>query len=240
MPAWLAPAIMAGAATVNTLLTNRRNKKAVEEQNKYNEPKNQMARFQEAGLNPNLMYQQGNPGNQSQPQQVQDFSKVLDAVPLYNQTRMTDSQVQANEANTIKKLSDVEINNLQKQVLEKNPLLNDGYFNSVIDSMRSAAQLKAADARIRGNVSAWMDTQRKNEDGTWASFNGMRKMDAELALIEQRFNLGTQDQSIKAEVLKSKDFQNAILEVQKKFMTDAEITPQHILTFVQLLLMKLL
>lgn len=32
-------------------------------QSEYNKPKNQMARFQEAGLNPNLIYSQGNPGN---------------------------------------------------------------------------------------------------------------------------------------------------------------------------------
>lgn len=32
-------------------------------QAEYNKPKNQMARFQEAGLNPNLIYSQGNPGN---------------------------------------------------------------------------------------------------------------------------------------------------------------------------------
>lgn len=33
------------------------------EQAEYNKPINQMARFQEAGLNPNLIYSQGNPGN---------------------------------------------------------------------------------------------------------------------------------------------------------------------------------
>lgn len=32
-------------------------------QAEYNKPKNQMARYQEAGLNPNLIYSQGNPGN---------------------------------------------------------------------------------------------------------------------------------------------------------------------------------
>ena len=33
------------------------------EQAEYNKPINQMARYQEAGLNPNLIYSQGNPGN---------------------------------------------------------------------------------------------------------------------------------------------------------------------------------
>ena len=32
-------------------------------QNQYNTPQNQMARFKEAGLNPHLIYGQGNPGN---------------------------------------------------------------------------------------------------------------------------------------------------------------------------------
>ena len=36
-------------------------------QNEYNSPKSQMARYKEAGLNPNLIYQQGNPGNASSP-----------------------------------------------------------------------------------------------------------------------------------------------------------------------------
>lgn len=35
--------------------------------NEYNTPLNQMKRFQEAGLNPNLIYGQGNPGNSSMP-----------------------------------------------------------------------------------------------------------------------------------------------------------------------------
>lgn len=38
----------------------------IAEQNEYNTPKNQMARYQEAGLNPNLVYNQGSSGNQSE------------------------------------------------------------------------------------------------------------------------------------------------------------------------------
>jgi hypothetical protein len=38
-------------------------------QNEYNSPKNQMARYNQAGLNPNLMYDKGTPGNaQTMPQ----------------------------------------------------------------------------------------------------------------------------------------------------------------------------
>jgi len=40
-------------------------------QNQYNSPKEQMMRFKEAGLNPNLIYGQGNSGNQSSPASYQ-------------------------------------------------------------------------------------------------------------------------------------------------------------------------
>jgi len=40
-------------------------KQMVKEQNEYNSPLNQMKRYTEAGLNPNLIYGQGTPGNQT-------------------------------------------------------------------------------------------------------------------------------------------------------------------------------
>jgi len=58
MPAWLVPAIQGAVALGGMLLGNRAAKKRQEEMNEYNAPKNQMARFQEAGLNPNLAYGQ--------------------------------------------------------------------------------------------------------------------------------------------------------------------------------------
>lgn len=64
-------------ARINTNLTVAENKKqadlayqrdseAVKAMNLYNSPKSQMERFTDAGLNKNLIYTQGNPGNQSQ------------------------------------------------------------------------------------------------------------------------------------------------------------------------------
>lgn len=87
MPAWLVPAIMAGAQVVSQLLSNRTQKKTQErtnlanmemarysynrdlemwnKQNAYNTPASQMSRYAEAGLNPNLIYGQGSSGNAS-------------------------------------------------------------------------------------------------------------------------------------------------------------------------------
>jgi hypothetical protein len=79
-PVWIPAAINAAATVGSTLLANRSNKKLAQHsfnknvemwkmQNEYNSPKNQMARYNEAGLNPNLMYDKGTSGNsQTMPQ----------------------------------------------------------------------------------------------------------------------------------------------------------------------------
>lgn len=46
-------------------LAYEREKELISSQNEYNSPENQMARYVEAGLNPNVIYGQINPGNQS-------------------------------------------------------------------------------------------------------------------------------------------------------------------------------
>lgn len=69
--------LSAGGNIISTLLTNRANRKLAEysfdqqkqlihEQNEYNSPYQQMSRYKEAGLNPNLMFGNVENGNQSQ------------------------------------------------------------------------------------------------------------------------------------------------------------------------------
>lgn len=205
-------------------------------QNEYNTPANQMKRFADAGLNPHLVYGSGSPGNQQSPLTFPDIKSVdrqrITVDPnTINQGRLVDAQVQAQNASTRQKHAVTAVNILQADVLRKNPLLDDGGFKAIIDGLKAAAELKVEQTQGQ-RISNFVDARTTNEriDKVWA----------EVQLLTQRFKLGEQDQAIKAEVLKSKEFQNAILEVQKKFMTDADITPQHILQFVQLLLMKIL
>ncbi|AXH74430.1 MAG: DNA pilot protein [Microviridae sp.] len=263
MPGWVIPAIMGVSSLAQNLIQSgaqRRenrslaefqdaaNRRYLDQQLDYNLPKNQMARFQEAGLNPNLIYGQGNPGNQSAPIQhpgvkPRDFSQMLNIAQVMNQTRMTDSQVSATQASVLKTTAQTELTRLQSLVAQKNPLLNEGSYNAIISSLISTADIKASEGRIKGQEADWktngIEITKGNGD-FYKGSNGALKMDQELALLEQKFNLGTTDQAIKAKILESKEFQNAIMEVQKKFMTDFDITPQHIVTFIQLLLMKLL
>lgn len=220
---------------------NQANREYLREQLEYNTPKNQMSRFQDAGLNPNLIYGQGNPGSQSAPLQYPDtkptdYQALTSQIgPLLNQTAMTASQTQAIDAKTRQTYVMTQLNKLQARVLERNPLLDAGAYNAVIDSLKSSAEIKASESTILDTRSVAM-----NRVGDSGYKVGEEMVFKELQLLEQRFDLGTADLKLKAEVLQSKDFQNAILEVQKKWMTNAEVTPQHILQFIQLLLMKLL
>lgn len=216
------------------------NQKYLDKQNEYNTPEKQMSRFQAAGLNPNLIYGQGTPGNQTQPLSYPDIKpadfqraapNTTEAVQLYNQTRLANSQVNAQNAQTRQKHAQTELNKLQARVLEKNPLLDDAGFKATIDNLKASAELK-------GEQVGGQKISNFQQAGIGPAT--LVKIYRETELLEQRFQLGQQDAKIKAEIVKGKEFQNAILEVQKKFMTDGDITPQHIYQFIQLLLMKLL
>jgi len=215
---------------------NEANRQMMQEYNEYNTPANQMKRFQDAGLNPHLVYGQGSPGNQSSPQQAApvaptDWQRVFQVAPILNQTAMTNAQVQALDAKTRKDTVLTDLARLQAQVVKRNPLLDDGAFQATIDSLKSAAEAKALDVK-RSSVALSVEEATKGQ--------AVEKVWREVDLLEQRFKLGNVDAKIKAEILKSKEFQNAILEVQKKFLADGNIGPQQIYQFISLLLMKAL
>lgn len=259
---WIVPAIIGVASLVGGLLQQRKqnkenrrlaeyqnqaNKELLQEQLTYDKPINQMGRFQEAGLNPNLVYGQGSAGNQGSPLSYPDigrtnYQNLGEALPLINQTAMVRSQTQALDAKTRQTYAMTELNKLQAQVLRKNPLLNDVGFKAIIDSLKSTAELKAADAGMKTVTSEWFKGDKEfTIDGVrMHGPAGVLKLETELKTILQKYDLSTQDAAVKAEIIKSKAFQNDILEVQKRFMTDGDVTPQHILMFIQLLLMKLL
>src|SRR5258706_14991604 len=55
------------APVVSSIIGNAGAQRRQDAMNAYNTPANQMARFAAAGLNPNLIYSQGNAGNQPSP-----------------------------------------------------------------------------------------------------------------------------------------------------------------------------
>lgn len=227
------------------------NERYLQQQLDWDSPVNQMKRFKEAGVNPHLIYGQGSPGNQGQPLRypdikVADLQRILpEAVQLGNQTALAMSQVQAVNTKTVKDSVQTGLYRLQARVLEQNPALNEAGFKAIIDGLVSSAEIKAAEAGIKNQELRWrgtniVDEQRSTKESIELSPLGYQLMERQLDLLQQKFSLGTQDAKIKSQILQSKEFQNALLEVQKEWMTNADITPQHIYQFIQLLLIKMM
>lgn len=86
MWAFLAPilsSILAGGATA--MISNAGNRANMDAMNAYNAPAAQMQRYGAAGLNPNLIYSQGTPGNQTSA--VQFASPDIDPVKIWSMTQ---------------------------------------------------------------------------------------------------------------------------------------------------------
>lgn len=82
--------------------------KQIDKQNLYNSPASQMARYTDAGLNPNLIYGQGNSGNQASIPQFQAQRQDLHFTPFqipdmlsgFQDYRMKDAQIDSVKADT--------------------------------------------------------------------------------------------------------------------------------------------
>lgn len=205
----------------------------------YNTPANQMKRFQDAGLNPHLIYGQGTPGNQTQPVRhadirPTDYQSLMEALPIINQTAMTAAQVQATNAQTARTHILSELDKMRKRLIERNPLLNDEGFLAILDSLKATAELK----RLEADWS--LGTQAFTIDGIeMHGPAGALKMETELKRLIQKYNLDQQDMAIKAEILKSAEFRNEMAEIELKLLEDGDIAPGHILQFLKLFLLKL-
>lgn len=209
----------------------------------YNSPEAQMARFKEAGLNPNLVYDKGDAGNMSQapkypeiaPVDVQSAYKIEDLILKVNQAKLMQSQRDLTNTKVDESTVKQDLMKAQTALTAANPYMKKEYVNAMVLNLTSIARLKENEAGFM------TDQQWRNENGeiTRAS-NGYFKMQKELDLLYQKFNLGQADQQIKAQILQGKEFENALKEIQTKWMQDGEITSQHIYTGVMLLLQKLM
>lgn len=109
MPFPIAAAIGAGAGIFSSILGGINDRKAYQRDrrdaiadwhrnNEYNSPKAQMQRFQEAGLNPQLIYGQGTPGNASatpvQQQKSGNPSFKPDLQQIYGEARRLEANMQ--------------------------------------------------------------------------------------------------------------------------------------------------
>lgn len=215
----------------------QQNMAMIKYQNLYNSPQKQMERFKAAGLNPHLIYNQGNPGNMSsapsypnvQPPNV--ASVFADLGTQFQQARLMASQADLTSQKVQESGIKQDLMNAQKDLVKANPYMRKEYVDSMVRNLKSIADLKEQQA-------GFMLSHQTVDGVRWE--RGFLKMQRELELLEQRFNLGTADQALKASVLKSKEFENALKQIHVNWMKEGDITPQHIYQGIMLLLGKLM
>ena len=101
--------IGAGAGLVGSLLGQSSQERMIDKMNEYNDPKNQIRRLRNAGINPAFMLNQGTEslsGNQTSPAQGVEFDLASPAL----QAQAIQSQTELNEASAEKLRSETQLN----------------------------------------------------------------------------------------------------------------------------------
>lgn len=200
----------------------------------YNTPANQRKRWEEAGMNPALAYGHGTPGNLESPPRFPNIqsanfqaatadlgTKLMASRLMQSQTDLTNQKVTESGVKQ-------DLMAAQRDLVRANPYFKEEYVSSMIRGLMAAADAKEKSTYFN------YDYTRVNDGQSY------RKVDVEIDSLVQRFKLMQADQKVKAQIIESKEFQNALLEIQKKWMSDGEITPQHIYQGVMILMQKLM
>lgn len=223
----------------------------------YNSPEAQMKRFRDAGLNPNLIYGQGNPGNTSgsAPQASGNIPRtdvmggVLESMMMEKELEVKDAQIDNIRANTslITEKSGSEEWKQRRmeqdlQYLEQNypELLNRlrrenriGTDTEQIQKLQSATDLQKTQTDVLKGTEDVERQRRENRIGTKTEDYQVQKVQADAIHAGQlistelmRQGLMERDGKIRNEVLKSKQLQNIIMDMQTKFVTEGKMNPQ--------------
>lgn len=217
---------------------NRENQQWILEQNKelqreareYDSPSSQMSRYLAAGLNPHLIYGSGSNSGGAFPV---DFGNIapsrIDApaapFPDFAGSFIRASQAVANVESTQARTA---LSQLQTDIAKTNPMLNPSVASWVSTSLEETARLKAIEARV------WLSSESPGYQKIAA------KVNAELDALSQKLGLNTADLAIKNRILESKEFENAVKEIQANWLKDGSVTPEHIRQGLMLLLTKML
>lgn len=238
-----AAAIQAGSGIGGTILAQRANKKAWQRQVKteqaiwerdtayneqYNSPQAQMERLKAAGLNPNLMYGQGTVGNvdaRGSVPKAESFMSGSEPFMMMAANAFTDGLMFA-----------VEMRKRNKEV----DLLDTKIEGEKISQEQMTQAIKIAELEYPEVIQRLRRENRigKATEGFQAAM-GQTEWEAAVAklslLLKQR-DLLDQDGKIKAEVIRTKEGMNDILEIQRDFLRDGDISPGQILKLISLVL----
>lgn len=207
----------------------------------YDSPEAQMARLKAAGLNPHLIYGSGSSAGGAFPI---DAGQIAPARLDAPQAAMPDpvgnflaasrgfAGLELTGAKTAESLMRAQSNEIQIEIAKTNPMLSPEVAKAVSKAMENAAELKSAQDWYIKN--SWID------QGDRTSRIYVAKINNEVEALWQKLQLNTQDLAIKNKILESKEFENAIKEIQTRWLKDGDITPEHIRQGLMLILTKML
>lgn len=217
------------------------NRRLQAEQREYDSPSAQRARFKAAGINPNIAF--GGSGGSAGSAFPIDAGSVPGvnvqppnaAWPDLGGAWLRAGQVQAQTELTQQRTQESETNQALKEVMidiaKTNPMLHPELAGWVATAMQETARLKTMEAR------SWL---ARPEDVQGENINVYRKVQSEVDAMVQRLGLNATDQLIKNKIFESKEFGNAILQIQKKWLEDGDMSPEHIRQGFMLILTKML
>lgn len=227
----------------NALWSLEENKKIQNEQRVYDSPENQMSRYKAAGLNPHLIYGSGSSSGQAFPISTGGIAPSRIDAPSASYPDVAGSFLQAGASLAGTQLAQQKTDesehrtaliDIQVDIAKTNPMLDPGVYKSLIASMSAVADAKASEAKT-----AWMIREETTDHG-WERYTlGARKMEAEVEALTQKLGLNNADLKIRNQIFESKEFENAIKEVQMKWIKDGELTSQHIWQGLMIILSRM-
>lgn len=214
------------------------NQRLQEEQRDYDSAAAQMQRYKDAGLNPHLMYGSGggaggafpiDAGNVGSANIQPPSASYPDIAGSFLSAGQSIAQRQLAEARTNESEINQALKSLQIDIAKTNPMLNPGVYDWVTTSMMEAARLKSLESR------QWLSRDRDT-----GMLRVQDRVNKEIESLSQRLGLNTADLAIKNKILESKEFENAVKEVQAQWLKDGDLSPEHIRQGLMLLLTKML
>jgi DNA-binding transcriptional MerR regulator len=207
------PILQSGLNMAGGLIGHGLSMRAWRKQNEYNTPGRQMDRFRRAGLNPNLIYSQGNPGNAAPPPKADTSTKTgMPDVPAakYKEGLLA-SQVDLNEAQAYAALS--------------NAGLNEAKIYEIMETVGFKVENIQADTAAK-RQSVIQSKQEVKESDTRISEIEQRKTESQ----ERVLNLAKSRELIGEQKLNT-ELQNAFDEVRNEYQ-DAGIAGNKWLQFL--------
>lgn len=214
------------------------NRKIQNEQRVYDSPESQMARYKAAGLNPHLIYGSGSSAGSAFPISTAGIAPSRIDAPSGSYPDVAGSFMQAGQsfattelaqARTVESGYKSEALEIQNAISRANPMLDKSVAEWVRTSMEETARLKSLESRQWMSKGFGKDVMKYQE-----------KINGEIETMFQKMGLNNADQQIRNRILESKDFENALKEIQVNWLKDGNITPQHIYQAMLLFLSKMM